>query len=135
MLSCCCAAIAVAEDRVAWTNSKVTGSDEPPRPFVSKALWPHITFNKALDIAASPALEEIFVVEQKGKIWSLPSRIYAEPANATLVADLSEIVKPQLESVLGMCVHPNFAKNREVFFFYRTTVGTDDGSRFLAKLG
>ncbi|MEM7012685.1 MAG: PQQ-dependent sugar dehydrogenase, partial [Verrucomicrobiota bacterium] len=128
-MSCCFAAFAFAEERVAWTTSNVIGSDEPPRPYVSEPLWPHITFNKALDIATSPALEEIFVVEQKGKIWSLPARIDANPSEAMLVADLSEIVKPQLESVLGMCIHPNFATNREVFFFYRTSVGTDDGSR------
>ena len=123
------ATVAFAEERVPWTASRVTGSDEQPRPYVSEPLWPEITFSKGLDIAYSPDLGRLFVVEQKGKVWALPADTNAAPETADLVADLSMIVEPQLESVLGMTVHPNFAKNREVFFFYRVSVGTDDGSR------
>lgn len=118
-----------AEDRVGWTTSRVTGTDEPPRPYVSEPLWPEITFDKALDIAYSPDLGRIFVVEQKGRIWTLPADTTAKPEAPELLVDLNEIVEPSLESVLGMAIHPHFAENGEVFFFYRTTVGTDDGSR------
>ena len=112
LLSCCCAAIAVAEERAAWTTSKVTGSDEPPRPFVSEPLWPHITFDKALDIAYSRDLDKIFVVEQKGKIWMLPATdLGSAPAAAELLVDLDAVVKPSLESVLGMTIHPNTQAN------------------------
>ncbi|MFT5465282.1 MAG: glucose/arabinose dehydrogenase/mono/diheme cytochrome c family protein [Verrucomicrobiales bacterium] len=121
--------LVLAEERLPWTTSRVTGTDEPARPYVSEPLWPGITFSKGLDIAYSPDLGKIIIAEQKGKIWALPADTTADPDSAELVADLNEIVKPQLESVLGMTIHPDFAENGEIFVFYRTSVRKPDSSR------
>ncbi|MEM1294690.1 MAG: PQQ-dependent sugar dehydrogenase [Verrucomicrobiota bacterium] len=120
--------IAEAEERIAWTTSKVKGSPEPPLPYSSEPVWPSIRFQRALDIARLPSRDLMFVVEQRGKIWILPGDLSARTPQPTLFADLKEDLA-KFESILGMAFHPNFEENQEVYLFYRTGIKLENGTR------
>ena len=111
-------------ERVAWENSRVTGSPDPPRPYAAESIWPEIRFQNGLDIASLDSEGKMFVVEQKGKIWMLPADLDASPGAPKLFGDLKAIVA-DFANVYGMTFHPAYAKNREVFLFYTISRGKD----------
>ena len=110
-------------EREEWTTSKIQGSPELPLPYMREAIWPHITFQEAVDISLLKSEARLFVSERKGKIWSLPADLNATPAEADLCSDL-KLVVPDLGAVYGLTFHPNFKKNRQLYLFY--TIGFEE---------
>lgn len=118
-----------AEERLPWTDSNVNGSPEPPKPYAAEVIWPHLSFERACDIAHFPERKVILITEQRGKIWVLPDDITKERPERKLFADFGKSHDP-FESSFSLCFHPDFKTNREVFVFYRTThKPEDDGTR------
>lgn len=118
-----------AEERIPWTDSNVKGSPEPPKPYASEVVWPHLTFQRGCDIAHLPSREVILITEQRGKIWILPDDLDTSKPEKQLFADFSVSHEP-FESSFSLCFHPEFETNREVYVFYRTThKPEDDGTR------
>ena len=58
------------EGRVPWTSSRIQGSPEPAKPLVSEPIWAGHEIHEALEIVGLPG--RVLVVENGGKIWSLP---------------------------------------------------------------
>ncbi|MEM7601132.1 MAG: PQQ-dependent sugar dehydrogenase [Verrucomicrobiota bacterium] len=117
------------EERQAWTSSNMKGSPEPPKPYASEVVWPHLTFQRGCDIAHLPSREVILITEQRGKIWVLPDDLDSPRPEKKLFADFSASHEP-FESSFSLCFHPDFEANREVYVFYRTThKPEDDGTR------
>ncbi|MCZ6673263.1 MAG: PQQ-dependent sugar dehydrogenase [Verrucomicrobia bacterium] len=106
-----------ALEREPWTTSKIQGSPEPPLPYTAERIWPHITFNEAVDITFLESEELMFITEREGKIWSLPADLNANPAKAELVTDLKKLA-PRLNNALGLAFHPNFQENRQIFIHH-----------------
>ncbi len=117
-----------AQQRVPWTTSRISGSPEPPPAYVAEAVWPHLQFTKALDIARLPSRDLIFVTEQKGKIWILPADLNAKPGAPELFANLNADLA-EFESVFSIAFHPEFETKREVYVFYRTGIKLEEGTR------
>ena len=113
-----------AEERVAWTDSKLQGSPEPPPPYVAEAVWPHITFTDPLDATLLASEQKLFITERSGKIWSLPSDLSASPAQAELFADASQFI-PRLLRLLGLAFHPKFEDNGKWYLYYVVESDTD----------
>ena len=72
-----CAIVGAAEksesgiaERTAWTTSRITGSPEPPLPYVTERAFPHLKFRRCLDITNAPGTDRLFVAEQAGRIFS-----------------------------------------------------------------
>jgi glucose/arabinose dehydrogenase/mono/diheme cytochrome c family protein len=123
----------LAEERLAWTTSKIKGSPEPPPPYVAEVIWPHISFSYGLSITHLESENLMFITEQFGKIWSLPADLTSHPEKAELVLNVENHVDDFLQA-LGLAFHPEFQKNRQVFLYYIS--GTDEDrenrlSRFL----
>jgi putative heme-binding domain-containing protein len=119
--------------RVPWTTSRVTGSPEPPPPFVVSRVFPHLTFRNPVDCAWETNTGRIFVAEQGGKLWSF--RPGAEVERADLVLDARSFHKP-LDTVLGFTFHPGFKTNRFLFLNYNEPGGRTNGahvSRFTVR--
>jgi len=112
--------------RVPWTGSRIHGSPEPPLPYVVENAFPRLEFKSCLDIASTPSMDRLFVVEQGGRIFSFPNR--PEVAAADLVVDLKREI-PALESVYAFTFHPRFAENRFVYVCYVTESRQPDGTR------
>ncbi|MEM1441407.1 MAG: PQQ-dependent sugar dehydrogenase, partial [Verrucomicrobiota bacterium] len=118
-----------AETRQGWTSSRIHGSPEPPKPYASEVLWPHLTFQRGCDIAHFPEEEVILITEQRGKIWILPDDLTAPKPEKKIFADFA-ISHDPFESVFSLCFHPDYETNREVYVFYRYThKGEQDGTR------
>ncbi|MEO2049155.1 MAG: hypothetical protein ABGX16_21560 [Pirellulales bacterium] len=45
-------AVVGIEKRVPWTRSQITGSPQPPLPYVTERLFSNLKFNHCLDITA-----------------------------------------------------------------------------------
>jgi putative heme-binding domain-containing protein len=136
LLACCAVVLAVwlrhgqaraaqgNEQRVAWATSRITGSPDAPPPYQTVRVFPKLTFNAPLDLAYAPGSDRLFVVEQGGKIFSIPNN--PECAKADLFLDISADVKSMsrvsdaigLDSAYGIEFHPDFAKNHYVYICY-----------------
>ena len=119
------AAAPVAEKRVAWTTSKITGSPEPPHPYrvvpafpeaaVQESAAPHERARARIGCSSS---------SRPGKIFSFPNRPDVDKAD--LVIDLSKDLKSWkpggkvqgFDALYGLTFHPKFAENRYCYVCY-----------------
>jgi putative heme-binding domain-containing protein len=119
--------------RVPWTSSRMTGSPDPPLPYVVTRAFSKLQFKEPLDLASTPAIDRLFVVEQSGKIFSFKSDPGVERSD--LVVDLKKEI-PGFSQVYGMTFHRGFATNRFVYVCYVLKDGLPDGthvSRFTMR--
>ena len=114
-----------AAKRTAWTTSRITGSPEPPLPYVTERAFPALKFTQCLDLVADPESDRLFVVEQEGKIFSFPNRPDAKSAD--LVVDLKKQIAG-VESAYALAFHPDFARNRYCYICYIKAADLPDGS-------
>jgi putative heme-binding domain-containing protein len=112
--------------RVAWTTSRVQGSPEPPPLAVAERIRPEVKFKDPLELASTPSLPHLFVLEQSGKLFSL--KLSDPSAKPDLALDLKARI-PQLGSAYGMSFHPGFATNRQLFVCYTLNRDVPDGTR------
>ena len=103
------------DKRVAWTTSRITGSPEPPLPYVDEHVFPELKFNMCVDIVTAPGSDRLFVVEQNGRIFSFPNR--ADVENADLVLDFTAAI-PGVKQTYSITFHPDFEKNRFCYVCY-----------------
>ena len=110
--------------RVPWTTSRITGSPDPPPPFRTRRIFPHIHFEDPTVITNAPGTDRLFVVEHDGKIYSIPPDPDCEQAD--LFIDLGRHIKNlddgrnqfELTVVYGLTFHPDFAQNRYCYICY-----------------
>ncbi len=69
------------ERRIPWTGSRMSGSPDPPLPYVVTRVFPKLKFKEPLDMASTATIDRLFVVEQSGKIFS--SKAILAPSNRT----------------------------------------------------
>ncbi|MBT5170598.1 MAG: hypothetical protein HOI15_11050 [Opitutales bacterium] len=105
------------EEREGWTTSRIKGAPETPPPYVAETVWPHITFNQPLDITLLESAGSLFVTERFGKIWQLPADLESQPEAARLIVDMKGHI-PNLNRLLGLAFHPDFASNRRFYLYY-----------------
>lgn len=113
------------EKRVAWTTSQITGSPEPPLPYVTEQVFPALKFNQCVDIATAPNSDRLFVVEQSGKIFSFPNQSGVTAAD--LVVDLAKSI-PGVRETYAIAFHPDFKQNRFCYVCYIKAPDLEDGS-------
>lgn len=114
-----------AQERVPWTSSKITGSPEPPPPYVAETVWPHITFNRPLDMTLLEPEDKLFITEHDGNVYSLPADLNERPEKADLVFDARDTI-PGLLRLLGLEFHPDFENNRRLFLYYALETTTNN---------
>jgi hypothetical protein len=112
------------EARVPWTTSRIQGSPEPAKPFIAETILTQHNFTETLEIVG--LAEQIVIIENAGKIWSLPTDLSASTKD--LVIDL-KAKHPQLDHAYGIAFHPKWRENKEVFITYTLGSGIDDGTK------
>jgi glucose/arabinose dehydrogenase/mono/diheme cytochrome c family protein len=122
----------LALEREAWTTSKIQGSPEPPLPYVTEVIWPHITFSEGLDITLLESEERLFVTERRGKIWSLPADLSTVNPEPKLCGDILKKV-PDLVALYGLTFHPKFHENRQLYLFYVVGASDDNSTSRVSK--
>lgn len=115
-----------AAKRVPWTTSRITGSPEPPPPYLIERVFPNLKFNNPVEMVRAPGSDRLFVMELEGKVFSFPNR--ADVAQPDLFIDLKAHA-PDMNDAYGMAFHPGFATNRFVYLCYVMKPKLADGSR------
>lgn len=111
--------------RVPWTTSRITGSPEPPTPYLLERVFPQLTFNEPVSLVTCPGSPRLFLMELRGKIYSFdPQAAQPQPE---LFFDLATI--EGFRRAYGIAFHPEFATNREIFLCYVLNDGNPDGTR------
>lgn len=114
--------------RPPWTTSHVTGSPEPPRPYITERVFPALVFTNPVELVAVPGSNRLVAVEVAGKIYSFENR----PDDKMLPKDLFGDISPRdpaFSRLYGLAFHPRFAENRTCFISYVLKDRTPDGSR------
>ena len=110
--------------RTPWTSSKITGSPEPPLPYVVERAYPNLKFDRPLDIEFCPGSERIFIAQQKGNFFSFPNDPNVEKADLFFDRSKLEHLKERAASGIGtddalaFVFHPHFEKNRYCYMQY-----------------
>ena len=69
------------DQRIPWTSSRMTGSPDPPLPYVVTRVFPKLKFKEPLDMASTPTIDRLFVVEQYARFFR--SKAILVPSNRT----------------------------------------------------
>ena len=110
-------------ERKPWTTSRISGSPDPPKPYIGEVAFKGLEFKRGLEII--PYQGWLIVIERHGKIWALDEKLSKPTLH--LVADFS-LHEPKLSAVYGIAFHPNSSKG-EVYITYVIQGKHDDGSR------
>ncbi|MFQ5732843.1 MAG: PQQ-dependent sugar dehydrogenase, partial [Planctomycetaceae bacterium] len=116
------------EKRVLWT-SRVVGTPDPPAPYQTEVAFPRLRFSSPLAMNVVPGTNRLVVAERYGKIFTFPNRRNVK--RPTLLIDLKK-------TVYGVALHPDYAKNGQVFVTYVLDPGKPSArgtrvSRFTVK--
>jgi putative heme-binding domain-containing protein len=114
--------------RVAWTTSRVTGSPDPPPPYQVERVFGQLGFQNPVDLVDAPHSDRLFVVELRGKIFSIDNRPEADDARPELFVDLPAAIDG-VKMAYGLTFHPNFPKTPYCYICYVMGDGLDDGTR------
>jgi putative heme-binding domain-containing protein len=110
-------------ERAAWTTSRITGSPEPPPPYRTERLFPKLTFKLPVDLADAPGSDRLFVVQQKGEVYSVPNS--PDCAKADLFIDLHQVGGLDrvanckgVDDSYAIAFDPDFEKNHYCYLMY-----------------
>ncbi|MFO0819715.1 MAG: PQQ-dependent sugar dehydrogenase [Pirellulales bacterium] len=109
--------------RVPWTTSRITGSPEPPPPFVAARRFPEVKLKEPVFIVWSSALKRYLVGERRGVMHSLANQ---PNAKAELAFDFTKELQRaswpkdagRVEALYAVAFHPRFAENRWCYVCY-----------------
>jgi putative heme-binding domain-containing protein len=123
----CSAALSsdAAEKRVPWTTSRVTGSAEPPPPYIAERAFPKLKFAEPLELVLMPGSGRLFVCEHASKIFSFPDKDDVEKAD--LFVDVKQLHSDVTE-VYSIAFHPGFLTNHYVYIWYILKPELPDGT-------
>jgi putative heme-binding domain-containing protein len=114
--------------REPWTTSRITGSPDPPRPYVTERVFPSLTFDQPVELVAIPGTSRLAVLEVGGKIFSFENSPDARQLDREHVADIA-LCHPSFFRLYGLAFHPKFAENRYCYVSYVLKDRLPDGSR------
>ncbi|MFP6751904.1 MAG: PQQ-dependent sugar dehydrogenase, partial [Pirellulaceae bacterium] len=128
--------------RTPWTASRLTGTPEPPAPYVVERIYPELQFSQPVIFTHLPTSERVFVVERTGKIFTfVPSSNPQEALTATPALDLTVDLAAEIEglqAIYGLAFDPDFESNRFCYICYIAAANVEDGtvvSRFVIPPG
>lgn len=117
--------------RVAWEDSRLVGSPEPPLPYTVEKTFTRHEWRGPLYVADEPGTDRLWVV-QVGRPDEKDSRIVRisdDPAS-----DQSEVVL-ELPNAIGysVCFHPSYAENGQVFVFTNSPKNEPDRQNHITR--
>jgi uncharacterized repeat protein (TIGR03806 family) len=112
------------EKREQWTTSRIVGSPEPPSPYTLERQFPHLHFDRTLEIVNSPNGQRWFVCEDGGMIYSFTKDQTVERADVFLDIrrkDDRYLQWNEHRRIWSMAFHPKFSQNGYVYVCYLDT--------------
>jgi len=109
-----------------WTSSRIHGSPEVPKPYLSDQVFTRIELNEALEMIAVPGLGRFVAVEKGGKIWSFKDS--PDSSTKDLLIDLKPDHAP-LQYAYGIAFHPKWQENGYILLTYAYGDKVLDGTK------
>ena len=109
------------ETRVPWTASRVKGTPEPPDPYTLVRAFPHLHFDRSLDMQPQPGTHKLFVCEESGMIYSIDDDEKcdrAEPFLDLRRKDDRYLPWDQHRRLWSIVFHPKYQQNGYVYASY-----------------
>ena len=110
--------------REPWTQSRVQGAPDLPRPYIAEPVFEKLAINQGLEMVALDG--RLFVMERFGKVWSFDEKPDVERKD--LFVDLKAL-HPKVNSAYGLAFHPGWRTNEQVYLAYTVGANLDDGTR------
>ncbi|WP_169975823.1 PQQ-dependent sugar dehydrogenase [Tautonia rosea] len=116
-----------AQERFPWTTSRMVGSPEPPRPYSVEVAFPHLTFDRPVELVSVPGTNRLAIAELGGKILTFPD----DPLQAVTTDVMFDVRPrhPRFTNLYGLAFHPEFAQNGRLFVCYTIGHDEEDGTR------
>ncbi len=89
-------------ERPRFVDAKLTGSPEPPLPYVIARALPHLKLEWPIDVQVEPGTKNLIVITEAGAYG--PTLIQRVPAD--LLSTAEQLVAPELKSELETLVDP-----------------------------
>ncbi|MGB0579729.1 MAG: PQQ-dependent sugar dehydrogenase [Limisphaerales bacterium] len=118
------AVCADAQIRKPWTTSRISGSPEPPKPYIAERVFSNLPIRQGLEMVALDG--QLLVMTRDGKIWSFNERDTEPTLNE--FADLKAI-NANTRSAYGLAFHPRWRENKQVFIAYIVSGDPEAGTR------
>ena len=112
--------------REVWEDSKLSGSPEEPRPYTLVPTYEQRSFNSPVLITSGPDDGRIYVLEQKGKLYSFDESD-TTGSELNLVVDLGESF--QATAAYGFTFDPDYENNHFVYLTFIDGSNLEDGTR------
>ena len=100
------------DKRIAWNDSHVAGTPDPPPPFRVKRAFPNITIPCPIHVYHEPGTENLFLLHQLWP-WSGPGRILRIKDDPN-VKEIQTLLAPE-RLFYGVAFDPQYEKNGYVF--------------------
>lgn len=99
--------------RTSWTNTRLVGTPEKPPPFIAVSAYPNLKPKNPIAVMREPGANRVLYLENYGydTLRGVLRRFEAKP-------DVSEaeVLLELKDHVYSLTFHPNFAKNRFIYF-------------------
>ena len=116
LFSCRAAAADLAAPRTAWTTSQITGTPEPPLPYIAVRLRPDLAFKQPTDLVRYPDGKRMVITENRATSIHLID-LNSPDAPPLLLADMKQFNR-EAADCYSIAFHPKFAENRLVFVWF-----------------
>ena len=90
------------DKRQLWTTSRIQGSPDPAKPYITRRAFPHLKFEEPLDMQSDPISDRFYVVERYGKIYSFANNLNVDQTD--LLLDLGKVI-------YGLALDPQFHRD------------------------
>lgn len=101
--------------RTPWTGSRIAGSPEAPRPFVTQPVFSSLLLTNPVDVAWEPRSDRAWALHLNGMLISFDAS--GDGADAATVLDLKSKYA-DLSQCYGFTFHPQFRENGHIFVAY-----------------
>jgi len=107
------------DKRVPWTTSHVVGSPDPPYPYQIERVYAKLRMNSPLDVQGTPDGKRWLIVEEYGRLYSLPRGKDATQGDPFLDLATKHPAKPhEVKRMWSMTFHPKYLENGYIFVCY-----------------
>ncbi len=112
-LPCALQGAEATTSRIPWTNTHLVGTPETPPPFIAVPAYPNLKPKNPIAVMREPGANRVLYLENYGydTLRGVLRRFEAKP-------DVSEaeVLLELKDHVYSLTFHPNFAKNRFIYF-------------------